>query len=282
MIANYHTHTYRCHHATGTEEEYILHAIAAGVRTLGFSDHAPLILPPQADAVFINGSRMAPDRAADYFSTLSALREKYRAQIDIHIGFEVEYDPAILALSLPFYRNFPTEYLLLGQHFLRYRADCRIPLAQDMASRVREYVGLVCAGIRTGLFTYVAHPDFMIGCGIVRTEQFAPYVELLAPIITEAKAADIPLEYNLLGQAQGRVYPDRSFWKMVADAGAPTVIGCDAHSPERMANAREWEQAQRTLASLGIRPLDEIPLKDPFASPFWRNLSSKNLKNPEN
>lgn len=31
MLANYHTHTVRCHHAKGTEREYIEHAIEQGL-----------------------------------------------------------------------------------------------------------------------------------------------------------------------------------------------------------------------------------------------------------
>ena len=40
-IANYHTHTSRCGHAGGTDEEYVLAAIEAGWQVLGFSDHMP-------------------------------------------------------------------------------------------------------------------------------------------------------------------------------------------------------------------------------------------------
>ena len=41
MYANYHTHTWRCNHARGTERDYIEQAIASGVKILGFSDHTP-------------------------------------------------------------------------------------------------------------------------------------------------------------------------------------------------------------------------------------------------
>ena len=41
MLHNYHTHTFRNHHAVGTEREYIEAAIAGGYQTLGFSEHAP-------------------------------------------------------------------------------------------------------------------------------------------------------------------------------------------------------------------------------------------------
>ena len=41
MKANYHTHTARCGHATGTDEDYVLAAIEQGFDELGFSDHVP-------------------------------------------------------------------------------------------------------------------------------------------------------------------------------------------------------------------------------------------------
>ena len=34
MIANYHTHTWRCRHADGTEREYVEKAINAGLKIL--------------------------------------------------------------------------------------------------------------------------------------------------------------------------------------------------------------------------------------------------------
>ena len=38
---NYHMHTYRCMHASGTDEEYVLSAIKNGYEEIGFSDHSP-------------------------------------------------------------------------------------------------------------------------------------------------------------------------------------------------------------------------------------------------
>ena len=38
---NYHTHTSRCMHAQGLDEEYVLSAIKGGYQVLGFSDHTP-------------------------------------------------------------------------------------------------------------------------------------------------------------------------------------------------------------------------------------------------
>ena len=37
---NFHTHTSRCGHAIGLDEDYVKTAIKAGIKVLGFSDHA--------------------------------------------------------------------------------------------------------------------------------------------------------------------------------------------------------------------------------------------------
>ena len=52
MEYNYHTHTTRCHHANGTDEQYVLSAIKANYKGLGFSDHVML---PYIEDSFIRG-----------------------------------------------------------------------------------------------------------------------------------------------------------------------------------------------------------------------------------
>ncbi|MBR3717558.1 MAG: histidinol phosphatase, partial [Bacteroidaceae bacterium] len=62
MKANYHTHTSRCHHAEGTDEDYIKSAILGGFDILGFSDHAPW---PYTTG-FVSETRMLLSELPDY------------------------------------------------------------------------------------------------------------------------------------------------------------------------------------------------------------------------
>ena len=39
---NFHTHTYRCGHANGSEEEMVCAAMKMGIEELGLSEHIPL------------------------------------------------------------------------------------------------------------------------------------------------------------------------------------------------------------------------------------------------
>ena len=66
---NYHTHTRRCGHAVGTEEEYVVNAIKAGIKILGFSDHAPYKEPNPSE-------RMNYNQYGDYVASIEHLREK--------------------------------------------------------------------------------------------------------------------------------------------------------------------------------------------------------------
>ena len=45
MIANYHTHTHRCNHAVGREEDYVKEALKVGLKLLGWADHTPYLFP---------------------------------------------------------------------------------------------------------------------------------------------------------------------------------------------------------------------------------------------
>ena len=74
--ANYHTHTKRCKHATGTEEDYVVSAISCGLSRLGFSDHAPF---PDHDF----GQRMDYGEFDDYLNSIDLLRGKYADAITL-------------------------------------------------------------------------------------------------------------------------------------------------------------------------------------------------------
>ena len=73
MFANYHTHTARCHHATGEDKAYVEAAIQNGFQVLGFSDHCPWIF---SDG-YVSPIRMTPDELDGYVTSLTALKKGY-------------------------------------------------------------------------------------------------------------------------------------------------------------------------------------------------------------
>ena len=76
MKLNYcfHTHTYRCGHAHGKEEDYIIAAIKHGFKEIGFADHVMLPNHPQP------GIRGNFSELEDYIATVTVLKEKFKNQ----------------------------------------------------------------------------------------------------------------------------------------------------------------------------------------------------------
>ena len=75
MIANYHTHTPRCNHAQGSEQEYVDAALSAGLKILGFSDHTPYFFPGDYYSTF----RMHPEELPGYVSTVNAMQTGWKS-----------------------------------------------------------------------------------------------------------------------------------------------------------------------------------------------------------
>ena len=259
MIANYHTHTKRCHHAIGEDREYVEQAIAEGIKILGFSDHGPM---PYKN--YESYYKMTLGELPEYIGSVSSLREGFADKIKIHIGLEVEYYPSLWEQSLRLWKKYPVEYLLLGQHFIGEETDDRPDPAPRVSSdekRLVQYVDRAVTAIDTGRITYIAHPDILNYTGVYMNL----YFDQMSRLIEAAKAHNMPLEYNLLGMSAGRAYPRREFFEEVARSGANVIIGCDAHEPHRVADKSELKRAYRELEVLGVNVVETVDLVYPFS-----------------
>ena len=226
MKANYHTHTARCGHATGTDEDYVLAAIEQGFDELGFSDHVPW---PYQDGYTHPSVRMRVDQMPGYLNSVRALAAQYKDKIHILTGFECEYFP---------------DYI-------------------RTAAQLRRYVDSAVKGLETGLFSYLAHPDlFMRDYG----KPFDENGRAAARELCQAcKALDIPMEYNLHDRflspvTHRRSYPDAHFFEIVRQEGVRVLIGVDAHEPEEIRNPAQWELASRELEPFGALHEDRLRL----------------------
>ena len=255
MTANYHTHTARCRHASGTEREYIETGIRNGLKVLGFADHTPQIFP----GGYYSNFRMYPDETAGYFSTLRELRDEYSSEIEIKLGLEVEYYPHIFGKLCDFLSEFEPDYFVLGQHFLDNEFD-----THDYSGNVHDkkglkrYVDQTLEALETGKFSVFAHPDLIHYGGYD-----IDYETEMSRLCEGAKRLDIPLELNLLGLSEHRHYPRREFWEIAAGVGNQVILGCDAHDPERVAKPDELAKAYEYLDELGIKPIERLKLLRP-------------------
>ena len=232
MQYNYHTHTTRCQHAAGADRDYVEAAIRGGYKSLGFSDHVPY---PFRDG-HRSGMRMALEETAGYFESLLTLKEEYKDRIEIHIGFEAEYDPEGFANLKAFLSDYPCEYLIQGQHFIDVEHESIYSGAPtDSEKRLKAYADLLIGGMESGQFLYTAHPDLIHFTGPIQM-----YERYMRPVCRKARELNKPLEINLLGLSGGRNYPTEAFFRLAGEEGSPVVFGKQTHrAPQHAAKERE-------------------------------------------
>jgi histidinol-phosphatase (PHP family) len=243
---NYHTHTMRCGHAGGDDEQYVKAAIAAKYEVLGFSDHAPF------PGVIHPGDRMRMDELNGYIASITALKEKYNGIIEIKLGLEFEYFPEMEY----YYQHLKTicDYLIVGQHnrildAMEYNYWCD---DED----VQHYASQIVAAVEHGFASIIAHPDyFMLG-----RRSWSPACEQAARRICDvAIRHNVPLELNTNGMRYGKQlydegkffpYPFRPFWEIIAATQAPVIFGVDAHKPMTLMESEKFAKCLDELEGL--------------------------------
>lgn len=252
--ANYHTHTSRCKHAAGCEEEYVQSAIQSDVSVLGFSDHAPF---PDRDF----GLRMAYGELDDYLDTIAMLSDKYSAKISLLKGLEIEYLPEYHAYYEELLTKKHLDYLLLGEHFFKTDEHTLLNIynATD-TDWYPKYAAAIADAIKTGYFRILAHPDLCM----LNPFAWDKNCEIAADcIINAAMQSNIILEFNANGIRRGITdfpdgkrypYPDERFWQKIHDSGLPVIVNSDCHNP-----AQVWDdaldKAHKLLRTYDIEPI---------------------------
>ena len=253
MIANYHTHTFRCCHAYGTEREYVEKALDRKLQIFGFSDHTPQYFPGD----YYSYIRMYPQELPWYCETVRNLRDEYRGKIEIPLGVEAEYYPATWNEMLPRLQDAGIEYMILGQHWLGNEQNEHGSAAATADEELlKRYCHQVMTGLETGKFTYLAHPDLFNYVGDREI-----YRKHMRQICRLAREGNIPLEINLLGMLCNKHYPNPEFWALAAEEGCSVILGLDAHDPSHVENYECEAKALEMVRYYGLKLLETVDLK---------------------
>lgn len=252
---NYHTHTRRCGHAIGVEEDYIKEAIEGGFDHIGFSEH--IGYADWRDPT----SRMAYADMENYEQEVKRLKEKYKGQINIYLGYESEYYPDLL----DYYKEVRdrVDYMILGAHSLiRDEKTYLHDKAED--EDVLRMADLVEEGLSTGLFSYLCHPDYYMQARDTFSDSCQ---EATIQMARAAKKYKVPVELNLGGYRKGTqeidgkvqlAYPNTKTFEIMAENKVDIVIGYDAHDPKVLANRQDEIDLKNHFKDLDLNILSEF------------------------
>lgn len=245
MRTNFHTHTNRCGHAVGTELDYVNEAIKKGLSILGFSDHGPFL-----DNRY--GFRMDYTYLQSYIETVNELKISKKDEITIYLGLEIEYDPREKRYYEKLLKEYKVDYLVLAQHLYITENGQAIGICSATdTSQYIDYANSIVAGMHSGFFKFVAHPDLMFINNFAWDENCEKACDI---IISAAEANNYILEFNANGFRRGinefvdgsrLQYPHKKFWDKVAQTQTRVIIGSDCHNQEQV-----WDQVMENAHTI--------------------------------
>lgn len=271
LRANYHTHNRLCNHAVGGAEDYVKKAISLNMEEIGLTDHGPILTRFMTKDEYINNMcqrNMSLDVFNDiYLSELDEVCKKYKDQIVIKKGIEIEYIEA----EEGFYKEIKShlDYMNLGVHFFKKDGRTINSFREVTHENVIDYANVAVRGMESGLYKTLVHPDvFMFGYTNINGERkMDEAARKAARIIFEgAIKNNVYLEVNVNGLSNTKrynpdgewLYPCKDFWEVAKEyPEAKIIIGIDAHSPEAL-ESDDIEEVINFTKELGLNILPKM------------------------
>lgn len=217
MKSNYHSHTKWCKHATGDVREIVIEAINQGMKEFAFTEH---VAYPN-----YNSSRPELSELAIIFQQIDDTIKEFGTQIKIYKALECEYVPELHDHYQKLKDQYQLDFLILGHHFSSVPPTMNYFNIRDK-NLLDEYERTVIAGINSGLFKMIAHPDVFLN-----TYPFNEYAAQSAQNILKAiEANNIYLEINANGLRNQCGYPSVDFFKLSKNYQLKYLINADSHA----------------------------------------------------
>lgn len=223
MRIDLHNHTTRCNHAKGSMESYIKRAIALGIDIYGFSEHAPMD--------FDEHYRLNFDEMQLYVNDVKMLQEKYKNDIKILLGYEVDYlkghmDKRVISAEV--------DYMIGSIHFLgewgfdnpEFNREYKNKNIDDIW---QEYFDNIESMAKTSYFDIVGHLD------LIKIFNYMPKKDIrliAAKALKAIKKSNMVLELNSAGLRKPckEIYPSPLLLELAYELDIPITFSSDAHA----------------------------------------------------
>ncbi|WP_027481018.1 histidinol-phosphatase HisJ family protein [Deinococcus pimensis] len=251
MLVDYHTHHYRCGHATGDLIDYARAAARRGLSEIGLSDHSPIYhLGPDPHAR--PGTAMAQGEFPAYVEEMRRVRDELRGDVTVRLGVESDYvlgwDDHYRAL----WQDAGLDYVIGSVHWLGtwsiFNRD--LPRGRTRQDVYEEYLRTTQAAARSGAYDVIGHLDCLKTRGHIPDLGVTPLLEETVAVLREA---DVTIELNTSGwrKGLGEPFPREAWLNVCFEQGVPVTLGSDSHRPQDV--GADFDEAVRLLRRVGYR-----------------------------
>jgi histidinol-phosphatase (PHP family) len=250
-------------------EEMISQAIKDDFKLIAFTDHFYLPEGVEDQELKKAGpSALTQPEFKKAYKLLQNLKEKYKSQIEVIVGVELDYLPTLVDWTLNELSKFDFDYILGSVHFVySKKIDKYLPVdfskkefekACDAFGGAREFVSEYFENVKKlaelNLSDAIGHLDLVkkFNSGSEYFDESAKQVEALLDVI---KKNGRIVEINTSGWDKecSEPYPSKSILEKIKARDIGITIGSDAHAPEKVNN--RIEQGLNLAKTIGFKQL---------------------------
>lgn len=250
-------------------EDFVKFAIAKGLKKYGFSSHSPL--------PFTTSWNMELDSMPYYIQEFKRLKEKYKDEIELFIGLEMDYIQDVFgANNNTLYSTADFDYLISSIHYLDplpnggfftvdgnffdFKRNLNAVYQGDIIAVTKRFFEIARNMLEQGGFDIVGHLD-KISLNGGKCEGFNIkenwYFQTVADILQLIKEKGYILEINTKSYIEkGFTYPDVQFFRLINELKIPIIVTSDCHYPDKITDG--FEPVYTLLKESGIKELMEI------------------------
>ncbi|BBH22228.1 histidinol-phosphatase [Paenibacillus baekrokdamisoli] len=263
-----HTHTKFCYHGSNADQElYINRAIELGFERYTISEHPPLPEGYVVDERLMKELAMPENELPLYIEYAKQMKEKYKGQIDITVGLELDFLPGQLSFTERIVEQWQKdlEDVVYSVHYLPGVGGTRcIDFTPDdfktnllsyygsMEKVVDEYYNHVESAIAVAsklpMRKRIGHINliekFSLQLPPIEEEQIKRRLEAILPMLEQG---NVGIDVNTAGlrvPTCGKPYVPEWFLQECLRRGIECVYGSDSHKPEHVGLGWDWFAAQ--------------------------------------
>ena len=265
--SNYHSHCSFCD-GRSTMEEFVHFAIAKGVKKYGFSSHAPL--------PFNTFWNMKLDDFGEYQTEFKRLKERYKSEIELFIGLELDYIHNFIEIHNDLYSTESLDYLIGSIHYMDqlpngdfwtidgnfrdFFAGLKILFDSEIQPAVERFFDISDQMIEKGGFDIVGHFD-KIAMNASKCANFDSsatwYKNRVGESLQLIKNKGLMLEVNTKSLTdKGLSYPGFQFFPLINELQIPIMVNSDCHYPTNILDG--FEPTFKALKAAGFKTMEQI------------------------
>jgi histidinol-phosphatase (PHP family) len=218
---------------------------------------------------------MPLEKFDQYLEEARALKEKYKEQIQLYVGLEVDFIPGIISPDTDYIEAANLDHMVGSIHYVDHYADgkpwevdgphqpflkgLKEIFDNDIEKAVRRYFELTremvesCPGIVVGHLDKIKMQN---EGGDLFSEESDWYIEEVEKTLELIAEKGLIVEVNTRGIYKKKVdttYPSPWILERIREKGIPIMLNSDSHTPDELTG--RFEEAARMLLELGFKEL---------------------------